>query len=193
MLAVKNPKLILLGVFLVFFLALTRSHHFAAFNILPDASWAIFFIAGFYSASTVLFSLLFLAAVAADAVSITLGGVSASCISPAYFFLLPTYGILWLAGRWYAKRYQWQWTTLFTLAISVVVSSVLAELISSGSFYFLSGQFSDPQLNIFVDRLFLYFPQSLQAMLFYMLCALTAHVLGVIYLKNKASQENLGY
>src|SRR5690554_3136356 len=42
----KNFWPIVLG--LAVLMAATRSHHFASVTHLPDASWAVFFLAGFY-------------------------------------------------------------------------------------------------------------------------------------------------
>ena len=45
----KNFWPIALG--LAALMAATRSHHFASVTHLPDASWAVFFLAGFISAA----------------------------------------------------------------------------------------------------------------------------------------------
>ena len=85
----------------------TRGHHFMSVTHLPDASWAIFFLLGFYFRQKVMILPLFLAQAAViDYVSITHFGVDDYCVTSAYPFLLPAYSALWLAGRWCAIHIQ---------------------------------------------------------------------------------------
>ena len=72
-------------------MAATRFHHFGSAISLPDASLAIFFLAGFYLRSPLLFAGFLAEAALVDYLAITYGGVSDWCISPAYVFLIPTY------------------------------------------------------------------------------------------------------
>ncbi len=67
-------------------MAVTRIHHF---DVLPDASWAIFFLAGFWLRGSArwAFPLLMAEAVLVDFVVITQQGMSfwsQYCVSPAY-------------------------------------------------------------------------------------------------------------
>jgi hypothetical protein len=83
--------------------------------------------------------------------------------------------MLWGAGRWYAKRHQERAATLLPLALSLFVSTALCELISSGSFYFLSGRFEQTSLTQFASRFVMYFPWSFSAVLFYTGIACVIH------------------
>ena len=65
------------------------------------------------------------------------GDITAYCTTPASLFLIPTYATVWLAGRFARKRRP---TAVLTTA---GIAAGVAFLISSGSFYFLSGQFPD--------------------------------------------------
>lgn len=121
----------------------TRYHHFGDALHLPDASLAVFFIAGASIASAWVFPVLLLEAGAIDWLATSVGGVSDWCLSPAYWFLIPTYACLWFGGRWYAQRHEYTAQTLLRLAGSVFVAASLAFLISNGSFYALSGRFPD--------------------------------------------------
>jgi hypothetical protein len=162
---------------LVTLLITTRGHHFAALEHLPSASWAVFFLAGLYLRPAWVFPALLALAGFLDYAAIVWGGVSSFCISPAYGFLLPAYGALWLAGRWYAKRYSFEWCTLLPLSIAVLTGTTLCELFSSGSFYFFSGRFADTTFAEFGTRVVKYFPGPLQAVLFYIAIAATTHAL----------------
>ena len=158
----------------------TRGHHFATSIHLPDASWALFFMAGLYLRPIWIFPSLLALAGLIDYVAITWGGVSSFCVSGAYAMLLPAYGALWLAGRWYAKRYRFEWSTLMPLTLTTFTGAALCELISSGSFYFFSGRFTDTNMAEFGARLVKYFPGSLQGVLFYIAITTITHAVFVL-------------
>ena len=48
------------------------------------------------------FSALIIEAGLIDYYATSVQGISDWCMSPAYWFLIPTYGSLWLVGRWFA-------------------------------------------------------------------------------------------
>jgi hypothetical protein len=157
-------------------MAATRSHHFATVTHLPDASWAVFFLAGFYLRPLWTFPALLVLAGISDYVAIGQFGVSDFCVSPAYGFLLPAYGALWFAGRWYARRYRFHVATLLPLTVAVLAGTALSELLSSGGFYFFSERFAETSLATFGGRLIEYFPQSLEGMGLYVGAAAIAHI-----------------
>lgn len=168
---------IVLGLTLATLMAATRGHHFGALEYVPTASWAVFFLAGIYLRSRWIFTAFLTEAALLDFAAVTWGGVSSFCVSPAYGFLLPAYGMLWGAGSWYAGRHQERAATLLPLALSVVVGTALCELISSGSFYVLSGRFEQTSLAQFTSRFVTYFPRSFSALLFYTGIGCVVHAL----------------
>jgi hypothetical protein len=89
--------------------------------------------------------------------------------------LLPTYALLWAGGRWYARNHKDVWSTLPLLTVTVAVTALGAELVSSASFYFLGGRFAAPTVAEFLPRLAEFFPYSLGAMAFYVGLAALAH------------------
>ena len=155
------------GVVLATLMAATRGHHFGTLEHLPSASWAVFFLAGLYLRSIWVFPALLAEAAVLDFAAITWGGVDNFCVSPAYGFLVPAYGALWGAGRWYAGRHQDAVATLLPLTVSLCLGTAVCELISSGSFYFLSGRFEQTSVMQFSSRFAEYFPRSLSSVLFY--------------------------
>lgn len=177
----------LIGLLLAALMAATRSHHFAGLHHLPDASWAVFFLAGLYLRPAWTFAALSLLAAASDYVAITWGGVSSFCVSPAYVMLLPAYGALWLAGRWYAGQHHERIATLVPLALAVTGGAAVCELLSSGGFYFFSGRFADPALAEFLPRLAKYFPHALSSLALYIGAAASIHVLAAL-LGGRAAQ-----
>src|SRR5256885_9905030 len=86
------------GTALIALLAVTRIGHFGGIATPPDASLAVFFLLGLWVASARWLVIGLLAAAAADALAVA-QGASTYCITPAYPFLIPTYGVLWGAGR----------------------------------------------------------------------------------------------
>jgi hypothetical protein len=169
-----SKRAVMVALTLAALIAATRSHHFATALHLPDASWAVFFLAGVYLRRVSILPALMLEAALIDYAAVTWGGVSSFCITPAYVFLMPAYGALWFAGRWYASHHHFALSTLIPLAGSVLVGAVVCELLSSGGFYLFSGYFK-PTFTDFGIRLAKYFPLSLAAMAFYAALAVIVH------------------
>ena len=178
MTCINSPRTqIVIGIALAILMAITRGHHFGTLEHLPSASWAVFFLAGLYLSSRWAFPALLAEAALLDVAAVTWGGVDNFCVSPAYGFLLPAYGVLWGAGRWYAARHQENVITLLPLAVSLVLGAALCEVISSGGFYFFSGRFEQTNLTQFATRLVEYFPEAFSAVLFYVGIAAAIHML----------------
>ncbi|MEA3278375.1 MAG: hypothetical protein U9Q81_24390 [Pseudomonadota bacterium] len=181
MLKLTARNQIWIGLALVALMAVTRGQHFAALGQhLPDASLAVFFLAGLYLRPAWGFALLFAAALSIDVAAVTWGGVSSFCISPAYLLLVPAYGAMWAAGRWYGKRYRFAWSTLLPLSASLLAGATVAELLASGGFYLFSGRFADLSLAELGSRLVAYFPASLEALALYAVLAAIAHTAVVL-------------
>ena len=176
MLSLPSRQQLAIGIALALLIALTRSHHWATLHALPDASWAVFFLAGVYLRPFWIAPALMLGAALVDYIAITWGGVSSFCVSPAYWLLIPAYGALFLAGRVYARHHRLSWSALPWLMGSALAGAMLAELFSSGGFYFFSGRFAEPSLGEFIPRLVKYFPHMLSTMITYLGLAAVIHV-----------------
>ncbi|WP_428606687.1 hypothetical protein [Sedimenticola sp.] len=176
-LTLSNNNQLLIGMVLVLLIIATRGHHFATLQNLPGATWACFFLAGVYLRPVWVLPGLFALAGLLDYAAITWGGVNAFCVTPAYLLLLPAYGALWTAGRWYAGRHRFAWCTLLPLIGAALVGATVCELFSSGGFYFFSGRFAEPTLTEFGVRLLRYFPAYLQSLAFYLGVAAVVHLL----------------
>ena len=131
------------GIFAVLALVMagTRINHFAP---LPDASWVVFFAAGFYlsGAWRWVFAVLIAEAVLIDYLVISSQGMSFwqhYCVSAAYWFLVPAYLAMWYGGTWLAQNYRTLGPRELGLAVLAFFVAVnLCYLISNGSFYWLS-------------------------------------------------------
>ncbi|MGI8560613.1 MAG: hypothetical protein ACR2J7_04095 [Luteimonas sp.] len=128
-------------------IAATRLHHFA---VIPDASWAVFFVAGFYLRSWTrwAFPALLALAVLVDWVAIQAQGLSFwqhYCVSPAYWCLVPAYFALWAGGTWLRRQSPARdLRSLGLLAASLLASVAVCHLIAQGSFYWISSSVAEP-------------------------------------------------
>ncbi len=150
-----------LFIVLALVMLITRSHSLSQFVHLPETSLATFFVAGFYIYPRLAMPALFLLGFAIDLVVINYMGVSNFCFTPAYWMLLPAYGVMWFAGRMVAHKFGASLASLPAIIITVCVAAFISNLFSSGGFYFLGGRFDDPSLSGFLPRIARYFPGTL--------------------------------
>ncbi|MBD8524532.1 hypothetical protein [Pseudomarimonas arenosa] len=128
-------------------MVLTRIHHFGP---IPDASWAVFFGAGFWMgrAWRWAFPSLMLVAVTVDYFVITASGqnfFSHYCVSPGYWMLLPAHAAMWAGGRLLALRAQRPaWQRGLELLVVVPAAVALCHLFAQGGFYWLSDVVAEP-------------------------------------------------
>jgi hypothetical protein len=137
------------GAFLTLALAMaaTRFGHFGAVWVPPDASWAVFFLAGFYlSGERWVLPALLLEAIAIDFLAIHDYGVSDYCVTVAYWFIVPAYSFLWLGGVWLRRHYRHRPSDLLHLAGSLLISVTVCFLLTQGSFYWFGSRAADPSL-----------------------------------------------
>jgi hypothetical protein len=145
----------------------TRVHHFGSAFSLPDASLAVFFFAGLYCTRAGFFAFLLGLAALMDYVAISHFGVSDFCVSNAYIALIPTYGVMWLAGDYSKKLNQTNALGLVQQLGILLIATTMAFVISNGSFYLFSGRYPEPNLNVYLERFALYYPPYLIAPLIY--------------------------
>ncbi|MFI3136101.1 MAG: hypothetical protein QX197_04920 [Methylococcaceae bacterium] len=147
----------------------TRAHsnHFGSAISLPDASLAVFFMAGLWFGGLRFFSVLLLEAALIDYVAISHMGVSDYCVSPAYVFLIPTYAALFFAGR-AATPFKTMRVRDLSLQLGLLVmASSVAFMISNSSFYVLSDRFTDLNWMQYADRVAQYYVPYVSGALVY--------------------------
>lgn len=134
---------------LMLLMAATRVHHFAA---VPDASWAVFFIGGFYLRAWTrwAFPLLMALAVLVDAWVIGSAGLDFwghYCVSPGYAMLLPAYFAMWAGGLLLARDYPGAGAgALARAAVLVVAAVAVCHLLAQGAFYWTSDSVPSPSV-----------------------------------------------
>ncbi|MEQ1526271.1 MAG: hypothetical protein ABL911_05970 [Gallionella sp.] len=183
-----HAKSIALCALLMLLMAVTRSHHFDSLTHLPDASLAAFLLAGFYL-PFIAFPILLVVAGLADYFAFNYASVSDWCFSPAYWFLIPTYAVLFYAGRFFAKRYQFTWYSLIEFAVIAASAISLAFLISNTSFYLLAGYFEKMSAWEYASSVAKYFmPYQISAFMYLSIAA----VLHIVVAKRTHGKQLAG-
>ncbi len=153
-------------------MALTRMGHFGSAVSLPDASLAVFLLGGFWLAGWGHFAAFMALAFAID-VGLARSATEAGwCLTPAYWGLLPTYALLWQAGRWLR-----QWPELPPLRFSAAsaLAVTLAFVVSNATFWALSGLFPGMSASEYTLRVLRYYPPYLGGAAFYLALGWLAH------------------
>ena len=152
----------LIGGLLLLAMILTRGNITAH---LQDASWAIFFLVGFYLRGTSLarygFPIFFLAAFVIDLTVIDAQGGTHYCFTPSYPFLIPSYAAMWFAGRWFGGQYQENTIGLIKFVGAAFVGTLICFLISNLGFYYFAGKFETMSITQYALSVSKYLPAYL--------------------------------
>ena len=125
---------------LVLAILVTRVEHFGTAFTAPDATLAVLFLAGMWIRRAWLFPTLLGVAALADRLAFR-QGISGWCVTAAYVFLIAAYACLWWAGR-ATSEVNWRRPRELARGAGNLVSSLAAAFVlSSGSFFLLSGYF----------------------------------------------------
>ncbi len=176
---IPRSQLLILGA-LAAAMALTRLPMTASVLHLQDASWAVFFLAGFFLSAQWrwAFPTLMAVAVAVDYTAIRYFGIPNYCVTVAYWFLVLSFAVLWLAGTWLHQRLTFDLRGALAAAASLVVSVSLCYLISNGSFYWL-GDRVEPSWNGWMANLGHHYWSFLKASLIYVTAAVILYLVGM--------------
>jgi hypothetical protein len=132
---------------LVLLMAASRVNHFAA---IPDASWAVFFIGGFYLRSWTrwAFPLLMVLAIVIDVLVIRASGIGYwqhYCVSPGTALLVPAYFSLWAGGAVLRQGYHGaSWAALGKASALLIAAVALCHLFAQSGFYWTSDVVAAP-------------------------------------------------
>jgi hypothetical protein len=147
--SLSNPQRLGIGLLLAVVMLLTRVNHF---GVVPDASWAVFFLGGYYlrPQSRWAFPVGMVLAVLVDWYVISASGQSFwshYCVSVGYWFLVPSYLAMWLGGSVLSRLQRGAgWNALAWLVPVFVVAASACFVLSNGSFYWLSDVVAAPTL-----------------------------------------------
>jgi hypothetical protein len=149
----------------------TRFNHFGDALHLPDASMALFFLGGIYLRKHLAFAAFVVLSVLIDWYSVSYAGVSAFCITTAYWFLPLAYAALWYAGRALASRYDGSLASHARVFAGLLVSATLSYAISNGAFYWLGGRYTEPNMAQYLQRFAQWAPLFVRAAAGYVLAS----------------------
>lgn len=185
----RRPQLLILAA-LAALMLLTRTHNFMLGGILPDASWAIFLLGGFFLKRWSYIAMLGLLAWTID-LAVTINTPAAAyCFSPAYIALVACWPVLWGAGYLAARMFKgsFAWPKLL---IAPVLGVSAAFLISNLGFYALSGNFEGMAMTEYASRVSRYFDGFLLTSVGYFLLgvALAPAVKGLVDRLQAAIQD----
>jgi hypothetical protein len=130
---------VMIAVAIAFLMLLTRGSHVLTHVSLPDASLALLLIGGLYLRKAAWFILFVVLATAIDFGAAAIDSIQAFCLTAGYWGMLPTYAVMWLAGVWLSK--QENPLAIFKYALSGILATFLAFVISTQSYYLFSGRF----------------------------------------------------
>jgi hypothetical protein len=159
----KQRLLALLG--LAAAMTATRMSHFGTSSLLPDASLAVFLIGGLVLQRLCGFSVLMAVAFGVDVLSARTAVEAGWCLTPAYWGLIPTYGVLWLAGRWLGKRQRFDFMMSASISLAAVAG---AFLISNAFWYAFSHTATDLSVMEYASAVTKYFPPCLGSAFLYL-------------------------
>jgi hypothetical protein len=186
-----QPRTAAILVALAVLMAATRFDHFGSAVLLPDASYAVFFLGGLYMArsartSAAAFAALIIEAGLIDYYATSIQGISDWCMTPAYWFLIPAYGSLWLAGRRFALRHTMKGRGLIGLALVAWAACSFAFMFSNAAFYLFSERFAAMSVTEYASRVAQYYGSYVSVALLYISCAVALHMAFDIIARQRA-------
>ena len=134
-----TSKHLIIALTITFLMILTRGSHVLTNVSLPDASLALLLVGGLYLRKAAWFAFFVILATVIDFGAASIDSIQAFCLTAGYWGMLPTYGVMWLAGLWLSKQSNSLDAVKFILAGTV--STFLAFVISTQTYYLFSGRF----------------------------------------------------
>lgn len=145
---------------------LTRTNHFGSSVHLPDATLAALFFGGLMTLNLRWFALAIFAAFGMDFYALGFAGVSDYCVSLGYWGLIPTYAVVWGAGRWLSKQ-QKPFALSNYIATAWVANSV-AFVMSNAFWYVFSDKINTLSVVEFSQRVAKYYTPYLSHTVVYL-------------------------
>ena len=131
---------------ITFFMLLTRGSHTLTPFELPDASLALFLLGGLLLGQSntqraAWFVAFFVLATVIDFGAAAFEPAQGFCLTNGYWGLIPSYGVMWLGGLW--LRRQADAFDELKYAVVSMVTTLIAFIISTQTYYLFSGRFPD--------------------------------------------------
>ena len=162
----NNKQSLWLAIGLIAVIFLTRTQHFGSSVYLPDATLAVLFLGGLLIPRTGWLTLAIIAAFTMDAYALGWRGISDYCMSLGYWGLIPTYALVWGAGRWLAKRQDS--FALMPYTVFGWIAASLAFVVSNAFWYSFSDKVSTMPVVEFSQRVAQYYTPYVSYTLMYL-------------------------
>lgn len=169
--ALRQQNWLAIGLLAVIFA--TRFQHFGTAVYLPDATLAVLFLGGLLISRSGWLGLAIAAAFGMDAYALGWKGVSDYCMSPGYWGLIPTYALVWGAGRWLAKRENS--FALIPYALFGWAAASAAFVLSNAFWYSFSDKVSSMPILEFTQHVAQYYTPYVSYTLMYLGVAWVAY------------------
>ncbi len=130
---------LILAACIAFMMLLTRGSHVLTSVSLPDASLALLLVGGLFLRKAVWFVFFAILATVIDFGAAEIDSFQAFCLTPAYWGMLPTYAVMWVAGVLLSK--QSNSLNPLNYALAGLAATFLAFVISTQTYYLFSGRF----------------------------------------------------
>lgn len=180
----QNSTLLALPLLAIIFL--TRTNHFGSAVNLPDATLAVLFFGGLMLMNLRWVALAIIAAFGMDFYALGFAGVADYCMSLGYWGLIPTYALVWGAGRWLGKQAK-PFAVPRYIALSWFAMSV-AFVVSNGFWYVFSDKVATLNIIEFSERVAQYYTPYVSYTLMYLGLAWVIHaVLKSLSFKNQTA------
>lgn len=188
----KNNQSLAIALGLLFAVVLTRTNHFGDHVYLPDATLAVLFLGGLLIARKAWLGLAIAVAFGMDFYALGFKGVSDYCMSLGYWGLIPTYAVVWGAGRLLAKNSVANGSQkLFSItpfALYAIASTSIAFVMSNAFWYAFSDKVATLSIVEFSGRVAQYYTPYVGYAMMYLGVAWLAH-LAIVSLPNTNTQK----
>jgi hypothetical protein len=124
---------------IAFFMALTRGSHVLTAISLPDASLVLFLLGGLYLRRAAWFVVFFALTTVIDFGAAAIDPAQGFCLTNGYWGLIPSYAAMWFGGLWLGR--QNDAFAAAPYAIVAMLSTFVAFVISTQTYYLFSGRF----------------------------------------------------
>ena len=166
-------------------MAVTRIEHFGINQIAPDASTAVFFLAGLLIGNPLWLLAFLIEALALDVTAIKIVGVDPVCITFGYCMMIPAYASLWLGPRLLRENFKLDIQSFGKLAFACVTGIAGFFLFSNVGYYIGGGFDKSMGLAEYARRIVQYFPHYLTITLLYAAAGVAISLVAVRYFSPK--------
>ncbi len=142
--AIFNKNSVTTAASIAVLMLLTRGSHVLTAFSLPDASLMLFLLGGILLRNALWFALFFMLAAVIDFGAAAIDPAQGFCLTDGYWGMVPTYAVMWVGGLWLAKQAK-PFAMLPFVTVSLLTSAI-AFVISTQSYYLFSGRFPQARL-----------------------------------------------